>query len=257
MDKVQIVKIGGNIIENRKDLHVFLSDFSKIKGPKILVHGGGKEVTQMATKINVPVKIIDGRRVTNLENLEIITMLYAGKINKTIVAQLQALNCNSLGLTGADGNSIVAEKRSPNPIDYGFVGDVVSVNASFFTNLLHQGITPVNCAITHNKKGQLLNTNADTIAAKIAASLASNFEVTLSYCFEKKGVLEDIKNEKSVLPSINKVLYVSLKNTGVIHSGMLPKLHNCFEALQKGVQQVRIGNQKMITETKNYTQIQL
>ena len=184
-------------------------------------------------------------------------MLYAGKINKTIVAQLQALNCNSLGLTGADGNSIVAEKRSPNPIDYGFVGDVVSVNASFFTNLLHQGITPVNCAITHNKKGQLLNTNADTIAAKIAASLASNFEVTLSYCFEKKGVLEDIKNEKSVLPSINKVLYVSLKNTGVIHSGMLPKLHNCFEALQKGVQQVRIGNQKMITETKNYTQIQL
>jgi acetylglutamate kinase len=203
MDKLQVVKVGGNVIENRESLNEFLFDFTKIRGAKILVHGGGKEATQMAQKLNIPVQIIEGRRVTDKANLEIISMLYAGKLNKTIVALLQAYNCDSLGLTGADGNSVVAEKRSSKPIDFGFVGDVISVNSALFNLLLNQKITPVCCAITHDKNGQLLNTNADTIASEIASSMSAYYEVTLSYCFEKKGVLKKLMDEDSVIPSIN------------------------------------------------------
>jgi len=159
MDKLQVVKVGGNVIENRETLSDFLIDFTKIRGAKILVHGGGKEATQMAHKLNIPVQIIEGRRVTDKANLEIISMLYAGKLNKTIVALLQAYSCDSLGLTGADGNSVVAKKRSSKPIDFGFVGDVISVNSALFNLLLNQKITPVCCAVTHDKNGQLLNTN--------------------------------------------------------------------------------------------------
>jgi acetylglutamate kinase len=195
MDKLQVVKVGGNVIENRESLNEFLFDFTKIRGAKILVHGGGKEATQMAQKLNIPVQIIEGRRVTDKANLEIISMLYAGKLNKTIVALLQAYNCDSLGLTGADGNSVVAEKRSSKPIDFGFVGDVISVNSALFNLLLNQKITPVCCAITHDKNGQLLNTNADTIASEIASSMSAYYEVTLSYCFEKKGVLKKLMDE--------------------------------------------------------------
>jgi len=195
MDKLQVVKVGGNVIENRESLNEFLFDFTKIRGAKILVHGGGKEATQMAQKLNIPVQIIEGRRVTDKANLEIISMLYAGKLNKTIVALLQAYNCDSLGLTGADGNSVVAEKRSSKPIDFGFVGDVISVNSALFNLLLNQKITPVCCAITHDKNGQLLNTNADTIASEIASSMSAYYEVTLSYCFEKKGVLKKLIDE--------------------------------------------------------------
>ena len=200
MDKLQVVKVGGNVIENRESLNEFLFDFTKIRGAKILVHGGGKEATQMAQKLNIPVQIIEGRRVTDKANLEIISMLYAGKLNKTIVALLQAYNCDSLGLTGADGNSVVAEKRSSKPIDFGFVGDVISVNSALFNLLLNQKITPVCCAITHDKNGQLLNTNADTIASEIASSMSAYYEVTLSYCFEKKGVLKKLMDEDSVIP---------------------------------------------------------
>lgn len=257
MDKLQVVKVGGNVIENRKSLNDFLVDFTKIRGAKILVHGGGKEATQMAHKLNVPVQIIEGRRITDAANLEIISMLYAGKINKTIVALLQAYKCDSLGLTGADGNSIVAKKRSSKPIDFGFVGDVVSVNSALFNLLLNQKITPVCCAITHDKNGQLLNTNADTIASEIASSMSAYYEVTLSYCFEKKGVLKKLIDEDSVIPSINSNQYEYLKKEGIINEGMLPKIKNCFEALKKGVTKVRIGNSKMITESITYTQIKL
>ena len=257
MDKLQVVKVGGNVIENRKSLNDFLVDFTKIRGAKILVHGGGKEATQMAHKLNVPVQIIEGRRITDAANLEIISMLYAGKINKTIVALLQAYNCDSLGLTGADGNSVVAEKRSSKPIDFGFVGDVISVNSALFNLLLNQKITPVCCAITHDKNGQLLNTNADTIASEIASSMSAYYEVTLSYCFEKKGVLKKLIDEDSVIPSINSNQYEYLKKEGIINEGMLPKIKNCFEALKKGVTKVRIGNSKMITESITYTQIKL
>jgi acetylglutamate kinase len=211
----------------------------------------------MAEKLGVPVQLIEGRRITNLPNLEIISMLYAGKLNKTIVAQLQAFDCNALGLSGADGNSITAKKRSPEPIDFGFVGDVTAVNEVLFNTLLTQNITPVCCAITHDKKGQLLNTNADTIASEIAIAMSSHFEVTLSYCFEKKGVLMDEEDENSVIPTLTSEKYKILKKEKKIHSGMLPKIHNCFEALKKGVTQVCIGNPKMITGKVNHTQIQL
>ena len=257
MDKLQVVKVGGNVIENRESLNDFLVDFTKIRGAKILVHGGGKEATQMAHKLNVPVQIIEGRRITDAANLEIISMLYAGKINKTIVALLQAYKCDSLGLTGADGNSIVAEKRSSKPIDFGFVGDVISVNSALFNLLLNQKITPVCCAITHDKNGQLLNTNADTIASEIASSMSAYYEVTLSYCFEKKGVLKKLIDEDSVIPSINSNQYEYFKKKGIINEGMVPKIKNCFEALKKGVTRVRIGNSKMITESITHTQIKL
>ena len=257
MDKLQVVKVGGNVIENRESLNEFLFDFTKIRGAKILVHGGGKEATQMAQKLNIPVQIIEGRRVTDKANLEIISMLYAGKLNKTIIALLQAYNCDSLGLTGADGNSVVAEKRSSKPIDFGFVGDVISVNSALFNLLLNQKITPVCCAITHDKNGQLLNTNADTIASEIASSMSAYYEVTLSYCFEKKGVLKKLIDEDSVITSINSNQYEYLKKEGIINEGMLPKIKNCFEALKKGVTKVRIGNSKMITEANEYTQIKL
>lgn len=257
MDKLQIVKIGGNVIENREALKDFLTDFTKIKEAKILVHGGGKEATQMAEKLGIPVQLIEGRRVTDSANLEIISMLYAGKLNKTIVAQLQAFDCNALGLSGTDGNSISSQKRAPEPIDFGFVGDVTQVNDALFKTLLTQNITPVCCAITHDNKGQLLNTNADTIASEIAIAMSVHFDVTLSYCFEKKGVLQQVEDEDSVIPIINTSLYETLKRENTIHSGMLPKIHNCFEALKKGVAQVRIGNPKMITEKVNHTQLEL
>ena len=255
MDKLQIVKIGGNVIEDRKALLEFLSDFSNLEGPKILVHGGGKEATKMAKKLGVEVQLIEGRRITDAQNLEIITMLYAGKLNKNIVAQLQALGCNSLGLTGADGNSILADKRPSDPIDFGFVGDLTEVNQSLFKLLLSEGISPVCCALSHDGKGQLLNTNADTIAATLAAALCSYYEVCLSFCFENDGVLSDLNDELSIIKTINEEDYINLKSKGVLHTGMLPKLQNCFMALKNGVKQVRIGSPKMITETVKYTQI--
>ena len=255
MDKLLVVKIGGNVIENRVALLDFLKDFAALEGPKILVHVGGKEATQMAKKLGVKVKLIEGRRVTDAQNLNLITMLYAGKLNKTIVAQLQALGCQSLGLSGADGNSILAEKRPAKPIDFGFVGDLKTVNNSFFDLLLKEGISPVCCALSHDGNGQLLNTNADTIAATVAASLSNHYEVHLLYCFEKNGVLKDLNNDNSIIPSLNESDYKNLKTKGLLHTGMLPKLQNCFTALKKGVKYVKIGNPKMITESGTYTQI--
>jgi acetylglutamate kinase len=257
MNKLAVVKIGGNVIEEPQALSMFLKDFSQMQGPKILVHGGGKKATAMAQQLGIPVQMVDGRRITDAQNLDIITMLYGGKINKNIVARLQALECNAMGLSGVDANAIQAIKRPIGTIDYGYVGDVTEVNTSFFQLLIDHGVTPVCCAITHDRKGQLLNTNADTIAATVAVALSKHFQVSLWYCFEKQGVLEDIEDDHSVIENINPKKYALLKATHAIHSGMIPKMDNCFEALKKGVSKVKIGAPPMILGKTKHTTLTL
>lgn len=253
MDKLSVVKIGGNVIEDALTLQSFLKDFAQMQGAKILVHGGGKKATAMAEKMGIPVQMIEGRRITDAQNLDIITMLYGGKINKNIVAQLQNSGCNALGLSGADGNAIRAIKRPVKTIDYGFVGDVVEINTDLFQILLKGEYTPVCCAITHDQKGQLLNTNADTIAATLAQGLSKYFEVSLWYCFEKQGVLKNIEDDDSLIQNITPEKYKNLKAKQVIHSGMIPKIDNCFDALANGVREVKIGAPKMIAGISQHT----
>lgn len=245
-EKLTIVKIGGNIIDNEVELNSFLPSFAKLKGPKILVHGGGKLATRLAEKMNIPVKMKDGRRITDADTLDIITMVYAGKINKNIVAQLQANGCNSVGFSGADGNTIIAKKRPVKEIDYGFVGDVVKVETNTIKILLINNLTILFCAISHDKNGQLLNTNADTIASELSIALSKDFDVELFYCFEKNGVLENINDDDSIIEEINKLTYQQLKKDKVIYEGMIPKLDNCFYALNKGVQNIHIGKPEML-----------
>ena len=253
-----VLKIGGNIIDNPTELKQFLSDFSIIDGYKVLVHGGGKSATKMAQSIGLVPQMIEGRRITNAAMLEVVVMIYAGQINKDIVAQLQANNTNAVGFSGADGNLILSSKRNHPTIDYGFVGDVQKVNTTLLETLINNGIVPVFCAITHDGKGQLLNTNADTIASELAIALSEIFDVTLNYCFEKPGVLFDAEDDNSVITSINQELYATLKADGAIHSGMIPKLDNCFNSLQKGVQKIKIGHHRMLNDTKAlYTTIKL
>lgn len=247
---LSILKIGGNIIDNPIELSQFLVDFSKIEGYKILVHGGGKSATKMAKNIGLTPQMIDGRRITDQPMLDVVVMIYAGEINKNIVAQLQANNTNAMGFSGADGNLIQSVKRNHPTIDYGFVGDVQKINTPLLETLISNGIIPVFCAITHDKNGQLLNTNADTIASELAIAASKVFEVTLSYCFEKAGVLTDIEDENSVIEQINSTLYSKLKEEGLIHSGMIPKLDNCFNSLSKGVQKIRIGHHRMLKDSK-------
>ena len=253
MDKkntLKIVKIGGNVIDNPQALTSFLTVFSSIKGPKILVHGGGKSATALAKKTGLEVQMVDGRRITDAATLELITMVYAGKINKTIVAQLQALNCNALGFTGADANTITSEKRPVSTLDYGFVGDVKNVEISTLELLLNHGVSPVFCALTHDQKGQLLNTNADTIASELAIAFASKFEVELYYCFEKNGVLKDVNDDNSVIEKITQSSYKELLDAQVIYAGMLPKLNNCFHALEHQVSKVCIGKPEMLLDSE-------
>ena len=257
MPKLNIVKIGGAIIEEEAKLLPFLENFAMLKGPKILVHGGGKKATAWAEKLGIPVQMKDGRRVTDAQTLELITGLYAGQVNKNIVAHLQAMSCNSLGLSGADANAIQAVKRPVKKIDYGFVGDVEQVNQTWFKQLLDQDISPVCCAITHDKKGQLFNTNADTITAEIGKALAKDFEVKISYCFELPGVMKDINDPNSLIEQINQDSYQQLLLDNTISAGMLPKLHNAFDALHAGVNEVAIGATNMINHTIPYTSITL
>ena len=247
---LSIIKIGGNIIDNPTELSQFLEDFSKIDGNKILVHGGGKSATKMAQSIGLTPQMIDGRRITDKPMLDVVVMIYAGEINKNIIAQLQANNTNAMGFSGADGNLIQSTKRNHPTIDYGFVGDVQKVNTSLLETLINIGIVPVFCAITHDKNGQLLNTNADTIASELAIALSKVFEVTLNYCFEKPGVLFDAEDDSSVILNINQELYSKLKAEKAIHSGMIPKLDNCFNSLSKGVQKIRIGHHNMLNNEK-------
>lgn len=253
-----LIKIGGNIIDNPTELSQFLSDFSKIEGYKILVHGGGKSATKMAESIGLVPQMIDGRRITDAAMLDVVVMIYAGQINKNIVAQLQANSTNAMGFSGADGNLIQSDRRNHPTINYGFVGDVKKVNTQLLETLLSTGIIPVFCAITHDGKGQLLNTNADTIASELAIALSEVFDVTLNYCFEKPGVLFDAEDDSSVIENINQELYSKLKAEKAIHSGMIPKLDNCFNSLSKGVQKIKIGHHRMLQDkTALYTTITL
>lgn len=256
--KLLVAKIGGNIIEDEKALASFLEDFSKIESPKILIHGGGKSATQLATQLGIQTEMIDGRRITSAKNLDIVVMTYAGLLNKTIVSGLQQYKCNALGLTGADANVIQAKKRQTQLIDYGYVGDVIKVNHNMIKALLNQEITPVFCAVTHDGKGQLFNTNADTIASKIASAMSVDYEVSLFYCFELKGVLENIEDKDSVIEHIDFEKYTELKNNKIINDGMLPKLQNCFDALQKQVSKVHIANANFIKDnTTKHTTLSL
>ena len=246
MDKLFVIKIGGNIIDEEAKLSSFLKDFASIKERKILIHGGGKLATNVANQLNIPQQLIDGRRMTDAQTLKVITMVYAGYINKNITALLQANNCNAIGLSGADGNLILAHKRtSDSPLgaggDYGFVGDIDSINSDWLDKLLEDKLTPVIAPVSHDKQGQLLNTNADTIAQEIAKSMAEKYDVTLVYCFEKKGVLQNAEDEESVIEEINASSYKELKEKKIIHSGMIPKLDNAFSALGSGVKKVVIG----------------
>jgi acetylglutamate kinase len=256
-ESVKVIKIGGNIIDDAVALQQFLIQFSKIEGPKVLVHGGGKLATKLATQMDVKVQMVDGRRITDAATLDIITMVYAGKINKNIVATLQQHACNAIGFTGADGNTIISEKRPIKDIDYGFVGDVVSVDTSVLETLLNNQVTPVFCAITHDEKGQLLNTNADTVAAELAIGFAKKFQTALYYCFEKKGVLLDVQDPTSVVEKINPTTYQELLAKKVIADGMLPKLNNCFHAIDHNVNKVCIGMSEMLYQPNSkFTTIQ-
>ncbi|WP_199560859.1 acetylglutamate kinase [Mucilaginibacter hurinus] len=243
MTSLHIIKIGGNVIDNSENLHHFLQDFTSLDGYKILVHGGGKVATQLSETLGLEARLVEGRRVTDIETLRVVTMVYGGLINKNIVAQLQRFGNNAIGLTGADGNFIRTKKRPVKTIDYGFVGDIdeKSINPENISRLLETGFTPVFCAITHDGEGQLLNTNADTIASALAVSLAKLYDTTLIYCFEKAGVLHDINDEESIIREIDPALYHELKQQQIIHSGMLPKLDNAFTAIGCGVKSVVIG----------------
>ena len=258
MEKLSIIKIGGNIIEDESSLHEFLKLFSNLTGKKILVHGGGKKATQIAAKLGIASTMVNGRRITDAATLEVITMVYGGLVNKNIIAKLQSLGINAIGLSGADGNTILSSKRPVKEIDYGFVGDVKNVDNQAIEVLINHDFTPVFCAITHDGNGQLLNTNADTITSQIAVSMSKNYETSIYYCFELNGVLEDINDKNSVIKHINSKSYSTLLSDGIIADGMLPKLENCFNALKNGVRAVFMGNTTILTkENENYTKIML
>lgn len=251
MNTLQIIKIGGNVIDDVDILQQFISDFSQIKTPKILIHGGGKIATEMAQKLNIAQTLIEGRRVTDAETLKITTMVYAGLVNKNIVSKLQAKKCNAIGLSGADANVISGKKRKHPTIDFGFVGDRVTINTKQIESFIQQGITPVFCSIIHDSEGSLLNTNADTIATQIAISLAKTYQVQLSFCFEKKGVLRNPTDNDSYISVLHQSEYEHLKVSNIISNGMIPKLDNAFEAIHKGVNKVLLyhANQVATLET--------
>ena len=248
MEKLYVIKIGGNIIDDENRLVSFLQLFAEVEGKKILVHGGGKLATQLAEKMGIQQQMIDGRRVTDAETLKIVTMVYAGYINKNIVAILQANHCQAIGLSGADGNLILSHKRKHPTIDYGFVGDVDAVKISLVKKLIDENIAIVIAPITHNGEGILLNTNADTIAQEVAKAAAKYYETTLIYSFERAGVLLDVENEASVIPVLAREEYEELKNNQQIFAGMIPKLDNAFAALAQGVNKVVIGKAEQLKE---------
>jgi acetylglutamate kinase len=250
MEKLSIVKVGGKIVEDDDELNGLLADFSQVDGNKILVHGGGSLATKIATQLGIESRMIDGRRITDAETLRVVTMVYGGWVNKMIVARLQALGINATGLTGADMNVIRSVKRPVQTIDYGFAGDVEQVDSYRLGLLLLQDIVPVIAPITHDKQGNLLNTNADTIAAETAKALAQLFDVTLIYCFEKSGVLRDETDDGSVIPVIDYESYIRYKEQGVIQGGMIPKLDNAFRAIDAGVKRVVITKASAILDNK-------
>jgi acetylglutamate kinase len=245
-EKLTVVKVGGKIVEDPMSLQKLLSDFSKIEGHKVFVHGGGRSATVMATQLGIESKMVNGRRVTDSEMLKVVTMVYGGLLNKQIVAGLQAIGVNALGLTGADLNYMRSEKRPIIDVDYGFVGDVKQVNADILALLIAKGVVPVLAPLTHDKAGNLLNTNADTIAGEAAKALSKHFGVTLVYCFEKKGVLLNENDDESIILQLTPVLFDEYVTEGIIQGGMIPKLENSFQALRAGVKEVIITRADMI-----------
>ena len=239
---IKVVKIGGNVIDNEAALERFVADFAAIKGQKVLVHGGGKLATRLAEKLEIPTTMIDGRRVTDSQTLDVVTMVYAGLVNKKVVAMLQAADCNAIGLSGADANVIKATRRAAKPIDFGFVGDisVEGVDADFVLSLTQRGVVPVFCSIMHDGAGSLLNCNADSVASAVAVALAQKAETELVFCFEKAGVMADIDNPDSVIAEIRLQSYKTLLADGVVNKGMIPKIDGAFRALECGVKVVTI-----------------
>ncbi len=248
--KLYILKIGGNVIDDPEKLDSFLKSFARIKEAKILVHGGGKIASTISKDLGIVPNMVDGRRITDAQTLKVVTMVYGGLVNKNIVAMLQSQGCNAIGLTGADANVLPAHKRPVKTIDYGFVGDIEEdkVNVKILSSFLENGICPVMAPLTHDGEGNMLNTNADTIASVLAVSLSSNYEVSLIYCFEKAGVLKDVKDESSLIERISAAEYEVLKKDGIINEGMIPKLDNALEALNKGVKSVQIIHADAIKE---------
>ncbi|MFV0398106.1 MAG: acetylglutamate kinase [Bacteroidales bacterium] len=240
MKKLTIIKVGGKIVEEEMTLHQLLKDFASIEGDKLLVHGGGRSATALASRLGIESKMVNGRRITDRETLNIVTMVYGGLVNKQIVAGLQAAGINALGLTGADMNCILSTKRPIKEVDYGFVGDVKEVNGAMIAELIEKKIVPVIAPLTHDKLGNMLNTNADTIAGETAKAMAKYYDVTLVYCFEKKGVLSDENNDDSVITSITPTLFDEYVKSNIIQGGMIPKLENAFEAIRSGVKKVLI-----------------
>ncbi len=247
-NRLVVVKIGGQVVDDEAALDSTLVLFSRIKGKKLLVHGGGKAATELASELSIPQTLIEGRRVTDKDTLKVATLVYGGLVNKTLTVKLQALDINAIGMTGADGNLIKARKRAKGEVDYGFVGDVEKVNGALLKSFLEQGLTPVIAPLTHDGDGQLLNTNADTIAQEVAKSLSRDYDVTLVYSFEKIGVLTDVEDDTSLLREITPSHFQVLRTEGKIFDGMIPKLENAFVAIESGVKKVCLGKAETLLE---------
>ena len=261
MEQLFVIKIGGNVIDTDEALDAFLKKFAAIKGKKILIHGGGKIATRIGERLGIQSKYTDGRRITDADTIDLVTMVYGGLVNKKIVAKLQSLQCNAIGLTGADANIIPATKRPVKEIDYGFVGDINTkeLGISNWELMIAAGLTPVIAPLTHDGKGQILNTNADTIASSVAVALSSVYDIRLIYCFEKKGVLENVADDNSAIKLITKDIYKDLKERNKLFDGILPKIDNAFAAIDNGVKEILIGHAddllQNITEQTNGTLI--
>lgn len=248
-EKITVIKVGGKIVEEQESLNNLLDRFAAIKGNKVLIHGGGRSATRIAAQLGIESQMVDGRRITDAETLKVVTMVYGGLVNKNIVACLQARGINALGLTGADCNIIKAHKRPVDKVDWGFVGDVERADGSMLSKLIAQGITPIMAPLTHDGAGNMLNTNADTIAAETAKALAPYFDVTLTYCFEYPGVMRNPDDESSIIPLIDSNSYKQLIADGTVSGGMIPKIDNAFNALQGGVSKVIITRADAIDGT--------
>ena len=242
MQKLILVKVGGKVVEDQDSLSSLLKHFSAIKGPKVLIHGGGRSATALAKQMGIETKMVNGRRITDNQMLKIVTMVYGGLVNKNIVARLQSIGINALGLTGADLNYMKAVKRPVKDIDYGFAGDITKVNVEVLCPLVKQNIVPVLSPLSHDGKGQILNTNADTIAAEAAIAFSKYFQTELIYCFEMPGVMKDPEDKTSVIPNLTLKEFKEYQKQGIINAGMIPKLDNSFRALSKGVNKIRITN---------------
>lgn len=255
MEKLTLIKVGGKIVEEQATLSRLLASFAAIPGRKVLVHGGGRSATAMASRLGIESRMVSGRRITDKAMLEVVTMVYAGLVNKNIVAGLQAQGVNALGMTGADMNILLSDKRPVGEVDYGYVGDVRRVDAAALSALIEMGVVPVIAPLTHDGRGSMLNTNADTMAGETAKALASRYEVSLVYCFEKRGVLRDENDDNSVIAEMTRQQFETYRAEGVVQGGMIPKLENAFDAIRHGVREVIITRADAIGEEHEGTRI--